>query len=103
MSRSNERPRPIDQPKVGYFRIRLVRKGMFVAARISNEFGFWRAMINGQSCGAADPDPAKADGVYRIWTTGVQITKQEYDRLLGSPPSSPQLPIDIGSMPPPRF
>ena len=102
MSRQ-ERPRPIDQPEAGYFRIRLVRKGMFVAARIHNHLGFWSATINGQACGAIDSDPARADGVYRIWTTGVQITKQEYDRLLRSPPSSPRLPVDIGSMPPPRF
>jgi hypothetical protein len=81
----------------------MVRKGPRVAARIMRQLGFWSASINGDSCGASDPDPAKADGVFRIWSTGIQITKAEYEALLKSPPLSPRLPIDIGSIAPPVF
>lgn len=100
MTRRNERPRRIDQPEPGYFKVRMVRKGPWVAARIGQRFGFWFAEINGTGCGATDPDPAKADGVYRVWSTGAVITKTEFEALLRKPPASPDKPIDLGSIPP---
>jgi hypothetical protein len=103
MNRRAEPSRAIAEPQPGYFRIRMVRKGPHVAARITRQLGFWSASINGESCGASHPDPAQADGVYRIWSTGIQITKTEYDALLKSPPLSPRLPIDLGAEPPPVF
>ena len=100
MNRHDEPPRAIADPEPGYFRIRMIKNGPFVAARIWRRLGMWCASINDIACGAEDADPAKADGVFRIWTTGTRITKPEYEALLRSPPSSPDLPIDVGSMKP---
>lgn len=100
MTRHNEPSRAIADPQPGWFKIRMVRKGPHVAARLYKHLGFWVAEINGVPCGDSNPDPAIADGVFRIWSTGTPITKAEYDALMHRPPSSPRLPIDIGSEPP---
>ena len=98
LTRHHEAPRAIAEPEAGWFKIRMVKNGPHVAARIHRSLGaFWSASINGVSCGAEDTNPAKSDGVYRIWATGTRITKSEYDALLKSPPSSPRLAIDIGA------
>ena len=101
MNRRQEPPRRIDQPEPGFFRIRLVRHGPFVPARIAHRLGFWTAEINGAPAGEAHVDPAFADAVYRIWTTGTRITEAEYRNMLGQPSVlDPAQPIDIGAQPP---
>lgn len=101
MTRRHEAPRMIGEPEPGYFKCRMIKNGPFVAARIEHQLGtFWSASINGVPCGATDSNPTRADGVFRVWATGVRIDKAEYDALLKSPPSSPRLPIDIGLMTP---
>lgn len=93
-------PRRIDQPEPGFFAIKFVKGGPRIAARISQGMGFWSASIGGEPCGNRHPDPAYADGVSRIWESGARITQAEYDALLHSPPATPELPINLGAMPP---
>jgi hypothetical protein len=81
MNRRHEPSRRIDQPDPGFFKLRLVKRGPFVAARITYDPPLWSAEINDEPCGLHDPDPARADGVFRIWTVGVRIEKAEYDRM----------------------
>ena len=100
MTRRHEPARDVSEPQAGHFKIRMVAKGPWVAARIDRPFGqFWRARINGHES-QWHIDPAQAPNVYRIWTTGVVITAAEYDTLLAKPPASPDLPIRIGTLPP---
>jgi hypothetical protein len=96
-------PRRIDLPEPGFFKLRLVSKGPWVAARISCQLGLWGASINGQPCGARHPDPAHAAGIERIWTGGISIEAAAYDALLRNPPATPDLPINLGAIPPISF
>lgn len=96
-------PRRIDVPEPGAFKLRMVRGGPWIAARISHAMGFWSASIGGEPCGCRHPDPAYADGVSRIWESAVRIDQAEYDALLRSPPITPELPINLGAMPPITF
>lgn len=91
-------PRQIDDIQPGHFAIRLVRKGPWVAARIERTAYGWKAHINGQSQGFANPDPWIAEGVSRIWHFGRSITKAEYDALLGNKPATPELPVKLQNM-----
>lgn len=90
----DEAPRRIDQPEPGYFRMRLVGKGPYVAARISRVFGFWSAEINGQSSGPIDFDPTRGS-VFDVWTSGERIDENHYNMLLANPPAEPHRPIPI--------
>lgn len=103
MTRRDEPARVVDTPVEGHYRVRRVKGGPFVAARTFRRLGFWGAEIGGQSCGATDPDPFKADGVMAICNTGIAITKAEYDALIHKPAVSPDRKIDLGSLPPPEF
>jgi hypothetical protein len=82
-SRRREPSRAIADPEPGFFRTRLVRGGPYVGARIEFRGGIWSATIDGVTCGASDTDPARADGVFRIWTSGARISEAEYSALLG--------------------
>ena len=62
-------------PVPGYFAMKLVRGGPLVPARITLEEGLWQASIDGKP-GLADPDPAQATGVYRIWHSGQRSTPE---------------------------
>lgn len=103
MNAISKKPRRIDQPEPGCFKMRLVRKGPWVGARITHGMGLWSAAIGGQPCGAPHPDPFGAEGVSRVWETGTPITTAQYDALLASPPATPTLAIDLGAMPPITF
>lgn len=97
-------PRRIDQPEAGTFKLRLVRKGPWLAARITHAMGFWSASIEGLPCGPRHTDPFQADGVSRIWESGTRIEQAEYDALLRTPSATPKnLPIDLGALPPVTF
>lgn len=76
----DEPSRRIDTPEPGYFRMRLVRKGPWVGARIyrSALFGDLRATINGH-----DVD------VFDVWTSGERISEDDYNWLIAHPPADP--------------
>jgi len=104
-------PRRVDQPEPGLFKLRLVRGGPFVAAEIHrDDAGRWIATINGK---AADghPDPALAEGVFRIWHYGIRISASEHAFLVeraawarvhspDNPEANPERPIRLGALPP---
>jgi hypothetical protein len=96
-------PRRIDQPEPGTFKLKMIRNGPWIAGRISHAMGFWSASIGGEPCGPRHPDPFQADGVSRIWESAVRIEQAEYDALLRSPPATPDLPINLGALPPISF
>ena len=75
-------PRRIDEPRGGFFLVRLVKGGPRVAARIVEDFGQFSAEVDGRPCGKPHADPLKADGVMRIWLYGVEIEREEYDSML---------------------
>lgn len=74
--------RVIDDPRGGYFTIKLVRGGPRVPARIHMDRGGFWAEIDGKRCGAMSEDPLQADGVMRVWIYGIEIERAEYDELL---------------------
>ena len=84
-----DQTRRIDAPEPCWARVRKVKGGPWVAARIWHGIGGLRAEING---GAAD--------VARVWESGEFISSQEYMTLKANPPANPDQPIDIGAMPP---
>lgn len=69
-------------PEPGFFALRLARGGWRVPARIHHAGGVWWAEIDGIA-GPADPDPAYARGVDRIWHGGIRIqAESEYRYML---------------------
>jgi hypothetical protein len=90
-----EAPRMIDNPEPGFFKVRLLKDGPWVAARI--EYGptkdpetgepldrspMWTATIDGKPLAdSPSPDPLKA-GVFRIWHSGRRIEEEDYLLLL---------------------
>lgn len=66
----------------GYFRLRLVRGGPFVAASIDlTADGLWRVTVNGEAS-AASADPWHCPGMERVWFYGHRIDRAEHDYLL---------------------
>jgi hypothetical protein len=99
--------RQLDTPEAGYFLLRLVRRGPFVPCAITNIFGLWQAVINGETMEPAHEDPIQATGVCRVWNYHRErINRVEYDRLLGlkknpaHPANNPQQAVDVGAMAP---
>jgi hypothetical protein len=89
-------------PIPGCFRIRLVRGGWAVPARIEHDGALWRVTIDGTASEAADPVHAGAE---RVWHYGKAIEDWEYADLLrlkewaaahdpSHPCLSPRQPID---------
>lgn len=92
--------RVIDQPRAGFFLIKLVKGGPRVPARICVDFDQFWAEINGKAVGAATEDPLTADHVMRIWHYGVEIDEQEHRRLLARENApDPSTPIDLRRKP----
>jgi hypothetical protein len=87
---TREPSRPIAEPEPGYFRMRLVKGGPWVAARIWIPFGILMGEING---GEADP--------HRIWESAERISVAAWLALMRDPPANPDQPIDLAAMPPP--
>lgn len=74
-----QQTRQIDQPQPGYFRMRLVRKGPWVPARIRmSAFTGLVAEIMGA--------PADVDDV---WTSGQFISQDDYEWMMDHLPTSP--------------
>lgn len=64
--------RRVDEPRPGYFRMRLVRGGPYVAARIWQGKTGLLAHVNGA--------PTDLD---RVWLFGHEIDLAEYQKLMG--------------------
>lgn len=105
-------PRRVDLPEPGTFRLRLVRGGPWVAAEIERDaLGVWTAVIDGERQVPGHPDPALAEGVFRVWHYGHAIDASEHAFLVArarwarihapdSPEANPKRPIRVGSLPP---
>lgn len=110
--RRDQAPRRVDEPSPGLFQIRLVRGGPWVAAEIERDaLGVWRAAIDGVPQEPGHPDPAQAEGVFRIWHYGHPIGASEHAYLIerakwarnhapDSPEANPKRPVRVGSLPP---
>lgn len=101
---------PIDQPRPGFYRRRLVKGGPFVAVRIFVPCPLdpWtgepldRPRVLSATVAGEPADP------WRTWTycAAEPISAQEFrylERLReipGTPESRPRTPIDLGTMPP---
>jgi hypothetical protein len=107
-----ERPRQIDKPEPGFFKMRLVSKGPLVPARIHRVDDAWAAEINGIAQVPGHTEPERAAGVMQIWQSAERIDEAEYDYLLklswwakehdpAHPLASPTQPINVNRMPPP--
>jgi hypothetical protein len=104
MNRRNEPTRTVDQPRVGLFKIKLVKGGPYVAARVyhgvrpsllGRKEKVWWAMVNGHDF-PGNPDPFAAEYVMRICNYGTEITHEEYHHMLANPTHhDPNEPIDI--------
>lgn len=68
---SDQPSRRIDQPEPCFVRMRLVKNGPYVAARIYLRLGILAAEINGE--------PAEVD---RVWTSGELIDEARHNELL---------------------
>jgi len=101
---THEAPRAIDKPEEGFFRLRLVRGGPYVPARIAHDETGWWAEIDGQRY-QPHPDPTHSEGVFRIWHGGRVIDEAEYRHMLAvrgwaersmpqHPSATPREPID---------
>src|ERR1044071_2146193 len=99
----------IDQPVVGYYTVRLIRRGLRVAVRIFEDGGGLRVMVDGRT--------ERADGtpldVHEVWPycAGHRITEREYEFLRARadwasepapdhPAANPREPIDLRSLKP---
>lgn len=111
-NRRNEAPRLVDAPEPGIFRLRLVKGGPFVAAKIERHSdGRWQAFVNGDPEDEGDHDPVRARSVTRIWNYGVRISEDEYHVLIGTvawamanapdaPEAHPTESINLDRLPP---
>ncbi len=88
--------RTINDPRAGYFTVKLVKGGPRVAARIHMDRGGFWAEIDGKRCGAMHEEPLQADGVMRIWLYGNEIDRAEYEQMLASTNRpDPRKPINL--------
>ena len=117
----------LDDPQPGFFRMRLVRGGPFVAAEIRHGYPtdpatgeelterpvMWEALINGYRIATPSPDPVAA-GVFRIW--GIATPEKEHiaryikdmnwwaeDNQAEWPDASPEKPVNPTKIPLERF
>ena len=103
-ARHRQPSREVGNPQPGFFKLRLVKGGPYLPARIMCQDGLWWAVIAGVAR-AKHADPAYAPDLYRIWHGGDFITGAEYAtamKVLQSP-STPRLPanrkIDLTKLP----
>lgn len=116
-------PRDASRPQPGFYKIRLVPKGPFVAARILHQPGrdpidgtpldrsyWWTALIDGDAVAEPSIDPQEA-GVFRIWPVCWEVSEPEYDYLLANaqwakahaphePAANPRQSIDLRALDP---
>ncbi len=99
MNRRSEPPRRVDEPQPGYYRLRLVRKGPFVPAKVECSPSGWRCSIAGMSTGFPLQDPWQVADLSKVCLFGTIITKTEYDAMMKSLHPSPRKRIDLNSEP----
>lgn len=103
--------RDVASIRVGYFRVRLVRGGFLVPARICRDERGWWGEINGLARGRPWSAPHEVPLIARIWEYGREIDEGEYNYLLAvvrwareneptHPILSPEKPIDPNLLPP---
>ncbi len=81
--------RAIDAPEPGFFRMKLVRGGPWVPARIFTRLGHLAAEINGQPC-----------DVDRVWNGGHFISEDDYRALVGiEKPPDPNVKVVMSGPP----
>ena len=95
MFKKLDQNRVYDDPKPGFFKVRMVKGGSWVGAKI--EYGpgndpetgepldrsyQWYVEINGEPAGSPSPDPWLADGIERVWVYGKRITEEEFNYLI---------------------
>lgn len=111
MHRNQEPPRVVDQPEPGYFKLRLVKGGPEVTARIACQDGLWSAEINGVDLLPTDTDWTLAEGVARIWHYGKHTTRQDHQMMTvtrrwaeqnepNGALANPMRPVDLNELPP---
>lgn len=100
---------PHEPPKVGFYRIRLVRGGPFVPARIGKTGRLWWAEIDGVRQAEPHENPALALAT-KIQLFGEPISPQVYNFMVASaahardhdpkaPAANPKTKIDLGKLP----
>lgn len=88
-------PRRPDQPRPGFFKMRIVKGGAYVGAEIRHgpsrdpdtgglmdeRSWMWETWINGELARAPSPDPTHA-GVWRVWMHAEEISEPAYRHLI---------------------
>jgi hypothetical protein len=98
-------PRQSDTPRPGYYLLRLVRGGPWVAAQVARDPAGWRCMIDGTWEGPA-ADPWSLRGMETIHWSGRETTAEDCQRRIGlarwakihepdHPAANPRRPIDL--------
>jgi hypothetical protein len=86
MADRNQPARRIDAPEPCFLRLRLVRHGVWVPARIVSRMGILFAEISG----------ATAD-VHDVWCSGDFITHDEYEAMMRNPEPDPYRVVHIST------
>lgn len=89
MTDRTQPPRIVDQPQPCFVRLRLVRGGPWVAARILRRLGMLTGEANGAPC-----------DVYQIWHGGEVITEAAYNDMMTRPADDPRATINLREMKP---
>ena len=76
------KPRDPANPEPGFYKLRLVRKGPFVAARIVHDDATgWSVLIDGVSFGP-HPNPWAIARMHQVWPYAAAITEAEHDFMI---------------------
>ena len=108
--------RRVDDPKPGYFKMRLAKGCPEVGAELKygthpdaeDRSPLWETWINGRLVRDPSPDPTAA-GVWRVWLHGEEIEEHEYRYLVAdrewcathapaAPEATPDQPVLIANM-----
>jgi hypothetical protein len=114
-------PRDISRPRPGLYRVKLVKNGPWVPARIIHAAArdpltgerldrswYWSTEINGELVADPSPDPGRAR-VDDVWLSGRPITlnefrfleqQLEFDRQFAPAAADPRRAIDVRAIPP---
>lgn len=82
----NQEARAIDDPRPCFVRMRLVKDGVPVAARIFHRLGMLCAEING-----------KPADVWQVWHAGDLITEERYALMMETPEPNPYRAVHVSS------
>lgn len=88
-------PRIINQPRPGFFKLRLVKGGPWVPSRIYA----YRPRVAGTDHLAAHVNGEHCE-VDRVWLYGHPISEDEYRRMLSSPHAQPKRAVNLAAAAP---